>query len=170
MRDCTDPTDYDVRLATLEIGLAGCHGVYHGENSSVTIYDSRLRAYFGEVVEGGFVIDKSAVLDRNPALCVRSPMCSGKLKSGERDPFQGADRGSIVANAIAQDEQNPAARLAALMLAAPHCGAFDYIAPDAYAAWWRERGARVGIRRGNAIAWNDGTEETIPPFAGRFRE
>jgi hypothetical protein len=94
-------------------------------------------------------------------------MCRGNLAAGERDPFRGAE-GSLVAQAIASDRENPASGLARLALAAPDCGAFDEVAPDVFAAWWRAHGARVGRRRGEVIVWDNGTEEAIRPFARRF--
>src|SRR5262249_24835124 len=91
----------------------------------------------------------------------------GDLPAGTRDAFRGAE-GSLVAQAIAADPGNPASGLARLAVAAPRCGAFDEVAPDVYAAWWRAHRARVGPRRGDLIAWEDGTEEAIRPFARRF--
>jgi hypothetical protein len=159
---------YELRLAVLSIGLAGCYG--DGiDGSRISYYDTRLRPYYGELVEGGYVIDKSAILDTKPDLAVLSPMCNGKLPPGTRDAFPGAE-GSIVARSIANEPDNPAAPIARMMLAVPDCGAFDDVAPDVYAAWWAKQGARIGQRRGNKIAWSDGTEETIPPFAQRYEE
>jgi hypothetical protein len=161
-------TDYEQRLAVLSIGLAGCYaeGI---DGSHVTFYDSRIRPYFGELVEGGYVVVKTAVLDDKPDLAVLAPMCRGNLPPGTRDAFRGAED-SIVARSIAGEPENPAAPLARLMLAAPTCGAFDEVAPDIYAAWWQAQGARVGRRRGDRIVWSDGSEETIPPFARRYGE
>jgi hypothetical protein len=121
------------------------------------------------LVEGGYVIDKSAVLNAKPDLAVLSPMCKGSLPPGTRDAFQGAE-GSIVARSIANEPDNPAAPIARMMLAVPDCGAFDDVAPDVYAAWWAKHGARIGQRRGNKIVWSDGTEEVIPPFTQRYQE
>jgi hypothetical protein len=159
---------YELKLAVLSIGLAGCYG--EGiDGSHITYYDTRLRPYYGELVEGGYVIDKSAVLDAKPGLVVLSPLCRGSLPPGTRDVFPGAN-GSIVAQAIANELDNPAAPLARLMLAVPDCGAFDDVAPNVYAAWWAKQGARIGQRQGNKIVWNDGTEGVIPPFAQRYEE
>jgi hypothetical protein len=166
----TDTNDnaYQQRLAVLGIGLAGCSG--HGtDGSTISYYDRRLRAYLGELVEGGWVIIKTQPLGSNPLLAVMAPLCRGSLAPGMRDVFQGVE-GSIVAQAIAADTDNPAAPLARLMLAAPQLGIFDQVAPDLYAAWWLSHGARVGQRRGDKIVWADGTEEAIPPFDSRYQE
>jgi hypothetical protein len=161
-------TDYDRRLAVLSIGLAGCYADTV-TGSSITYYDSRLKPYYGELVEGGWVLDKSAVLDGKPSLAVLAPMCQGNLPAGTRDAFGGA-KDSFVAQAIAEDTDNPAAAIARMMIAVPDCGAFDFVAPDVYAAWWAKRGARVGRRHDDKIVWSDGTEESIPPFAHRYEE
>lgn len=158
---------YDQRLAVLEIGLGGCSGSYAAENARVTMYDKRISAYYGDVVEGGFVIVKTAILDARPSLAFSSPMCQGNLPLGTRDEFQGA-AGSIVAHAIASDGENPARGLAAMMIANPKCGAFDFVAPDVYAAWWREAGAKVGVRRGDRIEWDNGDSEAIRPVESRW--
>ena len=159
---------YELRLAVLSIGLAGCYG--DGiDGSRISYYDDRIRPYLGELVEGGWVVVKTDVLDRNPDLAVLSPLCNGKLPPGTRDVFPGAE-GSIVASSIANEPDNPAAPIARMMLAVPDCGAFDDVAPDVYAAWWANHGARLGQRRGNKIIWSDGSEEVIPPFAQRYEE
>jgi hypothetical protein len=164
----TPETDYDRRLTVLSIGLAGCYGESI-DGSHITFYDSRLRPYYGELVEGGWVVVKTDVLNRNPDLAVLSPLCKGNLPAGTRDAFPGAE-GSIVARSIANEPDNPAAPLARMMLAAPDCGSFDDVAPDVYAAWWAKHGARIGQRKGDKIVWNDGTEEFIPTFVQRYEE
>jgi hypothetical protein len=159
---------YEQRLAVLSVGLAGCHGDTV-DGASISFYDRRLAPYLGELVEGAWVIDKSAVLESRPGLAVLAPLCRGDLPLGTRQPFAGAE-GSLVAHAIASDPDNPAAPLAQLALLAPACGAFDDVSPDVYAAWWQGHGARVGQRRGDVIAWADGEQEPIPPFAQRWAE
>lgn len=157
---------YDVRLATLEIGLGGCHGQHAEGRASVTMYDRRLSAYYGELVEGGFVIDKRAVVEANPGLAVMAPLCRGDLPAGRRDVFQ-TRPDPVMAAALCDGESFGA--VAALMVAAPDCGAFDDAAPDVYAAWWRARGAQVGVRCGDRIVWADGSIEAIRPAGQRWQ-
>jgi hypothetical protein len=159
-------TAYEQRLVVLQIGLGGVSG-HLMDGGTVTFYDRRLAPYYGELVEGGYVLDKRAALEARPGLAVLSPMCKGNLAAGQRDLFQGAE-GSIVAQAIASDTENPACGLARLALAAPQCGAFDDVAPDLFADWWRAHGARVGRRRGDVIVWEGGAAEAIRPFARRY--
>jgi len=159
---------YEKRMATLAIGLAGVYGETV-DGASVTFYDTRLRAYYGELVEGGFVVDKSKVLESKPGLAVSSPMCKGDMKPGTSDAL-GDVSDNFVANAIANDGNNPASFLATLAVASKgHFGGFDFVAPDVYAAWWLDKGARVGTRIGDTIQWSDGIVEQIPSFEARYK-
>jgi hypothetical protein len=134
-----DNTGYELRLAVLSIGPAGAHGECR-DGSHISFPDNRLRPYLGELIEGGFVIDKRAALEADPVLTARTPLCDGSLPDGMRATFLGW-----------RDQ-------------------FDVVAPDVYAAWWEAHGARVGRRRGDKIVWADGAEEAIPPYARRFEE
>lgn len=159
---------YAQRLVVITRGLGGIHSET-ADGASITHYDRRLRPYYGELIEGGYVIDYREVLDERPMLAVRAPMVSGKLPLGAVDRLDAnAARGSLVLRAIAGEPENPASGLATLMIAAPDCGAFDSVAPDVYAAWWRPHGARIGQRRGDRIEWEDGTTEDIRPFDRRY--
>jgi hypothetical protein len=156
---------YERRVATLSIGLGGVGGNTI-DGGSITYYDTRLRAYYGELVEGGFVIDKSKVLAEKPGLVIASPLCKGSMKPGTTDAL-GDVSDNFVANAIANDRNNPASVLAKLAIAG--FGGFDYVAPDLYAAWWLDKGARVGTRIGDTIHWSDGIIEQIPSFEARYK-
>ncbi len=111
----------------------GCHGQYAVGRASVTMYDRRLSAYFGDLIEGGYVIEKGQALDANPGLAVMAPLCRGDLPMGQRNVFH--ERiDPVMAGALSQPESFGAVAL--LMATAPECGAFDEVAPDVYAAWW----------------------------------
>jgi hypothetical protein len=159
-------TAYAQRLVVLQLALGGVSG-HTTDGSTITYYDRRLAPYYGELIDGGYILDKRASLRARPGLAVLSPMCKGDLAAGRRDRFGGAE-GSIVAQAIAGEPENPACGLARLALAAPQCGAFDDVAPDLFADWWRAHGARVGRRFGAVIVWDDGATEAIRPFARRY--
>ena len=63
----------------LGIGDAGCWARI-GANTSVTIYDLRLHCYYGDVREGGTIIDKRPALTADWTACClpfcsKSPMC-----------------------------------------------------------------------------------------------
>ena len=163
----TAPPTYNQRLSLLQVALGAVSG-HMTDGASVTIYDRRLAPYLWDLVEDGWVLDNRAALTANPFLAVRQPLCKGDLPPGTVDKFDHDASQSIVAQVIASEPENPACGLAQLMIAAPDCGAFDYVAPDVYAAWWRQHGARVGQRRGDTIVWEDGVVEPIRPAGQRF--
>jgi hypothetical protein len=73
-----------------------------------------------------------------------------------------------VAQAIMASPEHPLRGLVGLMCQCADCEAFDEVAPDVFAAWWAQRGARVGQRRGNEIVWANGDLTPIPAFARRW--
>jgi hypothetical protein len=102
-------------------------------------------------VDGCIVIDKREALEKSASLAFRSPMCNARLGEDEIDRFCDIkDVGSsLVLQAFAQgdNQQRSMATLAAISLAdkSEEPGPLDYVGPAAYAAWWREHGARVGV-------------------------
>jgi hypothetical protein len=102
-------------------------------------------------VDGCLVIDKREVLEKSPGLAFRAPMCNARLGEGEIDRFREIkDVGSsLVLQAFAQgdNQQRSMAALAAISLVdeSKEPGPLDYVGPAAYAAWWRQHGARVGV-------------------------
>ncbi len=102
-------------------------------------------------VDGCVIIDKREVLEVSPGLAIRAPMCNAQLGEGEVDRFRDIQNvGScLVLQAFAQGDgqQRGLAALAAVSLAdkSDGPGPLDYVGPVAYAAWWRQHGARVGV-------------------------
>jgi hypothetical protein len=165
-------TGYEKRMAVIQIALGGVSGETT-DGVHVTFYDRRLQPYFGEVIDGGFILDKRAALLARPGLAIGSPMVKGSLPPGTVDRF--ADRcplydvaDSIVLDAIRSDPTNPAAGLATLMQDDPACGGCDEVATDVYADGWGKRWARVGRRFGRVVVWDDGQTEQIRPFERRY--
>jgi hypothetical protein len=123
-------------------------------------------------VDGCIVIDKREVLERSPGLAIRAPMCKAALSDREIDRFRDIkDVGSSFAlQAFAQGDghQRGLAALAAISLAdsTEEPGSLDFVSPAAYAAWWRKRGARVGVLECEPIpriVWSDNQEAPCPP-------
>jgi hypothetical protein len=152
------------RIFVMSFGLAGNSG--NGVTSTGNTYSSSwyLKGpdefvklipdhYDPREVDGCIVVDKREVLEKSPGLAIRAPMCNARLSEGEIDRFREIkDVGSSrVLSAFAQGDgqQRGLAALAAISLADPseEPGSLDYVAPAAYAAWWREHGARVGVLR-----------------------
>lgn len=168
---------YEPRLKTLERGLAGCHGCGVGADGNaftVTMYDSRLSCYYGDLVEGGFVIDNQAVLDADPSLAYLAPMVSATLHDGEIDRLDArVEPDNFLLGMFAEqpDGYGTVARLAVAQLGASPTeepGPMDYVSPGRFAAWWANRRARVGQRQGDTIVWTDGTVDQIRSIAERY--
>jgi hypothetical protein len=150
------------RIFVMSFGLGGNSG--DGITSSGNVYSSSwyLKGpdefvklipdhYDPGEVDGCLVVDKRAVLEQTPGLAFRAPMCNARLDEGEIDRFREIkDVGSsLVLQAFAQGDgqQRSLAALAAISIAdtSKQPGPLDYVGPVAYAAWWREHGARVGV-------------------------
>ena len=96
-------------------------------------------------------MDKREAVDKNPGLAIRAPMCDARLAAGEisrfNDKLNGVGTMMLEAFAQGNDQQRSLAAIAAYSLAAKldGPGPLDYVGPAAYAAWWQEHGARVGV-------------------------
>lgn len=143
-------------------------GFTSAQHGRCTIPDSRLEPYFGDLVEGGIVIDKRpcAKLPEFALMVMSSPM----LKLGITEPdlcpvpnemFVGALEGSFKT-------------LAAIKLAKPTFTGLDHVGLADYLAVWRSNGARIGVKQGGNIYWEhknpdgDGGSSPIPVAARRF--
>lgn len=123
--------------------------------ASVSIPDYRLTAYLGDLVEGGTVIDKRPCVDRDDfvKMVVSGPILQSNLPSGSIKVWDGLSR-RIDPCTIEQAKQ---------------AKAFDELSLDLYAQVWADIGARVGVRKGNQIHWNDGSIQDIPPAELRWQ-
>lgn len=150
---------YKKEYTTLGIAAAGCYAtcppVQYGNGttveSSVSIPDSRLIPYLGDLADGGVVIDKRPCIKRDDFVhwIVKGPMLKESLPGGCRNvPFS--------RDIIPCDDPKA-------------CGGYDYIALDLYMELWRGLGARIGTRVGDVIKWEDGEVFPIPPEEERFQ-
>ncbi len=148
---------YKSEYTTLGIAMAGvyatCHNPLGDMACSVTIYDTKIEAYYGDLVEGGVVIDKRPCVDREDfvSMVVSGPMLKESLPSGHKEVFDFGYPRTLVA-CSAEDKFS----------------GFDYIALDIYLGIWRKAGAQIGKRVGNEIHWEDGTTVPIPEASQRF--
>src|SRR5262245_16567825 len=100
---------YQERFALLQVALGGVNGEL-ADGASCTVYDRRLSPYLGEVVQGGYVLDKREVLEVNPALAYLSPLCRGNLPAGTIRRFRDSvvhPEESIVVQAILAAPEHP---------------------------------------------------------------
>lgn len=146
--------EYKQEYTTLGIALAGCYATAPGytkdSTCSITIYDKRLNAYLGNLVEGGTVIDKRTCAESDVIQYVfNGPMLKETLPSGTVDrmwekgpmPYDGSEYRSS-----------------------------DFIALDLYISFWKNLGARIGKRIGDSIHWNDGEIQAIPSAEMRWQQ
>lgn len=143
---------YKQEYTTLGIALAGAHATAKSQwgQCSITMYDNRLYPYLGCLVDGGTVIDKRTCKDEDIVRhVIAGPMMKEDLPAGhisppwgERDPIKwdGSQKFSSM----------------------------DFVALDIYCKYWEDLGARVGIRKGDIIYWNDGESQAIPPIESRW--
>ncbi len=150
------------RIFVMSFGLGGNSGA--GITSTGNTYSSSWylkgpdefvklisQHYNPSEVDGCLVVDKREVLEVSPGLAFLAPMCNARLGEGEIDRFRDiTDVGSsLVLQAFAQGDgqQRSMATLAAISIAdkSNDPGPLDYVGPVAYAAWWRQHGARVGV-------------------------
>ena len=127
---------YEERFALLQVALGGVSG-QTVDGASCTVYDRRLMPYLGEVVEGGYVLDKRSVLEERPSLALLSPLCRGDLPVGTVRRFRDSvphPEESIVAQSIMTSPEHPLRGLVGLMTQCPDCESFDDVAPDVFAA------------------------------------
>lgn len=159
------------QLAMLCIGLGGCYADSL-RGSHITYYDTRIERYYHELAEGGFVVIKTELLDRSPSLAFAAPMCHGPWLGQERHQVPGFDADNFLLGVFAQHSEGgfgPLARMASTTETAENRakrgpsnpGPFDDVSPALFAKWWLDRGAKVGVRRGDCIVWSDGTSENI---------
>jgi len=151
------------------LGLGSIGFCYPNSATMGTAYDRRLSCYYGCLVEGGFVLDKREPLLQDHSLAFKSPMhCASLDASGEVDYFADSPASkSWLVDAIANDP-NTGEFGALARYAKANPGGFDRVPTIVYLAWWRERGARVGFRKGDTIVWDDGTVEEIRPVEERW--
>lgn len=146
------------KLITLERGLCGCHGTGDPSTGKWTVsgMSSCLPAYYHEVVDGGWVIDKREVLTRDPYLAIRSPLMDPTLADGEVDRL-GDVRGTIIAQALlsARTADNEFGKLLQIhddiTQHVDDPGPLDTVSLVAYVRWWKDKGARTAYKVSSTV-------------------
>jgi hypothetical protein len=159
MRDAYKP-----ELAYLGIGLGGVYGagisnpstkpIFGTETAfSVSIPDTRLTPYFGDLIHNGWVIDKRPVPEKDMIHWVVSgPMLNICL------PRRTIKRSFSSSEEVMPTDQSWMERVKS----------FDYISMDLYIDLWSKLGAKIGQRSGDAILWVDGSRTEIPKAEDRY--
>lgn len=147
--------EYKQEYIYLGIALAGVYakGRTKVTENSVTTFnssipDNRLYPYYGNLVEGGVIVDKRTCQECDVVvMAVNGPILKDELPAGHKQSLF--------------DPPTPCSD-------PTECKGFDYISMDLYLKLWRGLGAKIGERRGNLIQWENGHTEDIPPFEKRF--
>lgn len=138
-------------------------------SGSVHAYDRRITCYYGQLIDGGIVIDRHDVLDRRPSLAISSPILDSHIKQVSR--FADAVAGCDTFMLDVLSDQSAFGGLATLAKAATTdkaIGSFDKLPVSQWVAWWKNLGARIGQRVGNNIVWDDGEVDPIRPAESRW--
>jgi hypothetical protein len=103
-------------------------------------------------MEGCLLIDKRAVLEERPGLAFSAPMCNPELKDEETDRLFDRDYMKDEFTLTLLREFSRAGWGA--VIASGAVGGLDYVSPALFAAWWQDKGARVGRVVNGAILWD----------------
>lgn len=150
---------YAVLSVTFDGNVVGEHpyqkSKFYSSRSTSSIPDNRLDCYIGDVIEGGYVIDKRVESLQNiirhifgePRLMTEIP--KGKKEvvtfSPYRRRFVKVKKGEVLKS-------------------------YDGVATDVLVDYWRKLGARIGQRKGDNIVWEDGEVQAIPTVAERWNQ
>jgi hypothetical protein len=137
--------EYKSEYTTLGIGSAGVYatgrtvvGLNSTTTSSSSIPDRRLTPYLGDMVEGGIVLDKRPCIHRDDFvhMIVSGPMMNQDLPHDSKKGWGPTESCDL------EDARK--------------CKGLDYLSLNLYIQLWVEKGARVGVRVGDKVYWNDG--------------
>jgi hypothetical protein len=130
--------NYKQEYKYLGRGDAGCYADGDGFHSSIP--DRRLKPYYGCLIEGGVILDKLPVFEKDAEAAIREvvsgPMLDIAMSADSSDKF--GIRG------------------------------LSFVGLAEYLGTWRKLGARVGQRVGETIEWEDGVVEPIPVYENRW--
>lgn len=147
---------YEPQYCYLGIALAGTYGTsptiktaWGTQKSSTSGMIGKLDPYLGDMLEGGIVVDKRSVPEKDiisevfsgPMLDMDLPSRSKNVVFGEPAPCEPGEK----------------------------LGGLDTISMDLYLLRWEKLGARIGYRLGNNIIWNDGEVMPIPSEEDRWK-
>lgn len=114
-------------------------------SSSCSGYDTNVQDHLHRLADGGVFIDKRKVSDDALSQGTFSgPMLNELLPPNHVSRFMSPLEG------VPYEPGQP-------------LGGLDYVGLGVYSAIWREVGARIGVRVGDVMRWEDGTEEPIAP-------
>lgn len=159
---------YRGTFTVLSLGLGGLSAQTGERGVSISIPDRRLVCYYGDLAEGGIVLDKRRVLEEDPSLAFRSPILASHLPPGTIEPPGQPDR-VLAQGMLGMFGEAHAALITATAEPEGYNG-LALVATDVYVQFWRRHGARVGQRAGAQVLWEDGRAEPIPSAEERYKD
>lgn len=158
------------RVAVVSFGLGGHSLEYvdaEGRRSSLSGYDTPEQfetaigkgEYSKYHLEGAPVLDKRAILTRDPQLAVVSPMVDPVLPPGSYRLL--GEEARLAAGGMLPGLEGEFLALAQRAVQDPRFGGLDYVSADLYVAWWDKHGAKMGRVEGGRIVW---TKADWAPF------
>ena len=147
------------------VGGIAKSGVYfnrlteHGSSSS-SGYNTYIETDLHKLADGGVFIDKRPVEDDVLIDGVyNGPMLDLRLPPQEVAPFENDDNLVSMLPGLGGGYFT----LAAMRLSDRKWRGFDKVGLDVHVAYWAERGALIGVRKGDEMHWSDGRVEPIQP-------
>jgi len=131
-----------------------------GGSASLSGYDTKVEARLHQLEDGGVFIDKRLVPESVlvDGVC-NGPMLDLALPPQKVEPFAHDDNLAMMLPGLGDGFRT----LAALRLSDRKWRGFDSMGLDVHVAFWAERGALIGVRRGDEMHWSDGRVEPIQP-------
>lgn len=104
-------------------------------------------------LDGAVVIDKRAVLEDRPGLCIASPLFNAELKPNE---IRKLDRSAFLLTVFAESDQfGEFGSLSRLAIGDKDFNGLDYVGIAVYTTIWRNWGAFIGVLRGGQVQWEE---------------
>jgi hypothetical protein len=190
--DCTTLCRQPIRIALVSFTITGLHlqqvrRPRYGSGAFSAAYDPaeferRLQAghYDASAISVGYylrdapVIDKRALLRKNPSVVIASPMLEPELEDHQIAECPTPSIADALAQQAARGGDATYHTLLQLQRqvrqAGMPYGPLDHVSTKVYVEWWRVRGARIGhiTSDGNAICWPDAQQRKPSAVQGEL--
>lgn len=168
---------YQAEYTFLGIAEAGCYASapnrWGDTPASISIPDKRLSCYYGDVVEGGTILDKRPAFEKQSRACTRAvvsgPMLRDNLPALTISRADFPENQILTADSVDSIRMEPEGFFLTVGGDPFKLSSFDFISLDLYCQLWRQLGARVGKRVGMTVEWEDGEVEAIRPESERWQ-
>jgi hypothetical protein len=142
----------------LGIALSGWYG-RTTEGAHVSSYDKRIETQYAALVDGGVVVDKRPAFDANLKGAIKEVM-DGPLLDMSLAP-EAEERCPEPSDILLYGLEDTFQRWAKKRATDKGWKGLDSVGLEVYLRRWRALGARIGVRHGDTIHWEDGEEVAI---------